>query len=214
MGCFMKIISILNQKGGSGKTTLTTNLAFALVKAKHKVLIVDSDPQGSARDWNNETGGDIVSVVGLDRPSLAKDIKAVSNGYDFVLIDGAPQLSDQMAAAIRVSDVVLIPVQPSPYDIWATSSLVEAIKQRQELGASLKAFFVVSRAIKNTKLAEEVKGALQAYELPLLNCGTTQRVAYSNTAATGETVFQSQDKKAQIEMTNIANELLELLELV
>ena len=210
----MKIISILNQKGGSGKTTLTTNLAFALVKAKHKVLIVDSDPQGSARDWNNETGGDIVSVVGLDRPSLAKDIKAVSNGYDFVLIDGAPQLSDQMAAAIRVSDVVLIPVQPSPYDIWATSSLVEAIKQRQELGASLKAFFVVSRAIKNTKLAEEVKGALQAYELPLLNCGTTQRVAYSNTAATGETVFQSQDKKAQIEMTNIANELLELLELV
>lgn len=206
-----KVVSILNQKGGSGKTTLATNLAFALIKLNYKVLIIDSDPQGSARDWNNETEGNIVPVVGLDRPSLANDIKAVLGDYDFVVIDGAPQLSEQMAAAIKVSDVVLMPVQPSPYDVWATSSLVEAIKQRQELGADLKAFFVVSRAIKNTKLAKEVTKALQGYQLPLFINGTTQRVSYANSAASGKTVFQTQDKNAQTEMSKIVNELLELM---
>lgn len=207
----MKTIAILNQKGGSGKTTLTTNLAYGLVKNNYKTLIVDSDPQGSARDWNNETEGSIVPVVGLDRPSLAKDITTVTNSYDFVLIDGAPQLTAQMAAAIKVSDVVLIPAQPSPYDIWATSSLVDAIKQRQELGADLKAYFVISRAIKNTKLAKEAVEALKSYDLPLLNNMTTQKVSYSNSAAAGKTVFHSSDKKAQLEISNITKELLELI---
>ena len=207
----MKIVSILNQKGGSGKTTLTTNLAFALSLQKQKVLIVDSDPQGSASDWGNETGGEIVPVVGLNRPkNLPKDIEAVSSGYDYVLIDGAPQLSDQMSSAIRVSDIVLIPVQPSPYDIWAAASLVDAIKQRQELGSELKAFFVISRAITNTNLAGEVKGALSEYGLPSFTSSTTQKISYSSSAAAGKTVFQTNDKKAQSEVESIAKELMEL----
>jgi chromosome partitioning protein len=207
-GKIMTIISILNQKGGSGKTTITTNLAYALSKDNYKVLIVDSDPQGSARDWNNETEGSVIPVVGLDRPSLENDIKAITGNYDYILIDGAPQLSKQMASAIKVSDVILIPVQPSPYDIWATDNLVNAIIQRKELGANLKAFFLISRAIKNTKLSTEIRNALSEYELPVLKSMTTQRVAYSNSASNGETVFQSEDKKACVEIENIKNELL------
>lgn len=207
----MQIISILNQKGGSGKTTLTTNLAYAILKDNHKVLIIDSDPQGSARDWNNETDGSIVPVVGLDRPSLANDIKAVINGYDFVLIDGAPQLSKHMAAAIRVSDKILIPVQPSPYDIWATADLVGMIKQAQELGSKVSANFIITRAIANTKLAKEAVEALSGYEINVLDGSTNQRIAYPDSAASGKTVFHTKDIKAQAEILAIKDELYYLI---
>lgn len=208
----MKIISILNQKGGTGKTTTTTNLAYSLKLKGYKVLIVDSDPQGSSRDWNNETGGNVVPVIGLDRPSLAKDIQAIGGDYDFIVIDGAPQLSNQMIAAIKVSNMVVIPVQPSPYDVWATGPLVEAIQQRQELGVDIKSAFIISRAIKNTNLAKEVKEVLQEYNIKVFGNGTTQRVSYSNSAANGETVFQTNDKKAQNEVLLITDEILEVLD--
>jgi len=129
----MNVVSILNQKGGSGKTTLSTNIAHALKLQGKKVLLVDGDPQGSCRDWNAASDASIVPVVGLDRETLAKDLDAVKAGHDWIIIDGAPQIAKLAASAIKASDVILIPVQPSPYDIWATSDLVDLIKARQEI---------------------------------------------------------------------------------
>ena len=82
-----KIISLLNQKGGVGKTTLSTNIAMSLKEQDKKVLLVDSDPQGSLRDWNEANEGKLISVIGLDRETLAQDIEAVKNGYDYIIID-------------------------------------------------------------------------------------------------------------------------------
>jgi chromosome partitioning protein len=149
-----RIIAVLNQKGGSGKTTIATNLAHALALGGVKVLLVDSDPQGSARDWNEANGGQVLPVVGLDRETLPTDLKAISGGYDFVVVDGAPQVARLAAAAVKVADLVLIPVQPSPYDIWAAADLVEVVKARQEItDGKPVAAFVISRSIRNTKLS-------------------------------------------------------------
>jgi chromosome partitioning protein len=82
-----KIIAVLNQKGGAGKTTLSTNLARALQLAGDKVLLVDSDPQGSSRDWNAAGNGDLLPVVGLDRSTLAKDIQAIQDNQDWLIIE-------------------------------------------------------------------------------------------------------------------------------
>lgn len=207
-----KIISLLNQKGGCGKTTIAVNLAHSLQTEGYKVLLVDSDPQGSSRDWNALNEGNIIPVVGLDRDSLAVDIKAVQDGYDIVLIDGAPSIEKMLVAAVKVSDLILIPVQPSPWDIWATSDLVDLVKARQEVtdGKPL-ACFLVSRAIKNTKLSIEVIEVLKQYGLPLLKSYTTQRVIYPTSASDGQTVYSTSFNDATLEVDAIRKEVIEVL---
>lgn len=203
------VIAVLNQKGGCGKTTIATNLAHALLLQGSKVLLVDADPQGNARDWNEANGGEIMPVVGLDRDTLPKDLAAISAPYDYVVIDGAPQVAKLTAAAIKAADVVLIPVQPSPYDVWASADTVDLIKARQDVTGGLPlAAFVVSRAIKGTKLSKEVLEALRGYGLPVLDAMTTQRVTYANTAATGQTVMTT-NSEARNEIEALAAEVLE-----
>ena len=208
-----KIIAVLNQKGGAGKTTIATNLAHALQLEGHKVILVDSDPQGSARDWNAASDGALIKVIGMDRATLAKDIMAVVDNHDFIIIDGAPQIADLAIAAIKCADMILIPVQPSPYDIWACEDLVEIIKARQEITEGKpKAAFIISRVIKNTQLGNEIREALEGYNLPVFKNFTTQRVVYAKSAATGLTVLSTETKEdAANEIHAIANELKDFL---
>ena len=206
------IVAILNQKGGAGKTTISTNLARAIHKSGEKVLLVDSDPQGSARDWHAASDGSLITVIGIDRPTIDKDIKAI-NGYQWILIDGAPQLAEMAVSAIKCADLVLIPVQPSPYDIWASADLVDVIKTRQQVtDGKPKAAFLISRQITNTVLGNEVREALEGYGLPVFQSGTFQRVIYAKSAATGSTVIDADPQgDAANEINKIFQELKEFL---
>lgn len=209
----MKVIAVLNQKGGSGKTTIATHLARALQMEGADVLLVDSDPQGSARDWAAVREDQPLTVVGIDRPTIDRDIRNVARTVDFVVIDGAPQAADLAVSAIKAADFVLIPVQPSPYDIWATADLVDLVKQRIEItDGKLQAAFVVSRAIKGTRIGDDVANALSGYDLPILNSRITQRVSYPGTAAVGTTVLESgQDRDAVAEIRALTDEIKKLL---
>ena len=133
-----------------------------------------------------------LAVVGIDRPTIDRDLKAIGR-KDFVVIDGAPQAADLAVSAIKAASFILIPVQPSPYDIWATADLVELVKQRIEVtDGKLQAAFVVSRAIKGTRIGAEVTDALNGYGLPVLESRITQRVIYPGTAAAGTTVMDDE----------------------
>ena len=208
----MSIISVLNPKGGSGKTTISTNLARALHDRGHSVLIVDSDPQGSARDWHAANEENPIELVALDRPNNVKTLRSMAENYDFVVIDGAAKLEDMIAACIKVSDFVLIPVQPSPYDIWAASDLVDFIKARQEVtdGVPL-AGFVVSRVVEGTRLCSDVRAALDEYALPVFETTITQRQVYPQTAAEGATVFDGDNPKAKAETQSLLDEVQAML---
>lgn len=208
----MHVIAVLNQKGGSGKTTIATHLARALQLDGKDVLLVDSDPQGSARDWAAVREDNPLAVVGIDRPTIDRDLKAIGR-KDFVVIDGAPQAADLAVSAIKAAHFVLIPVQPSPYDIWATADLVELVKQRIEVtDGKLQAAFVVSRAIKGTRIGAEVTEALNGYGLPVLESRITQRVSYPGTAAAGSTVMDAEpDSDAAAEVRALANEIKQKL---
>jgi chromosome partitioning protein len=172
------------------------------------VLLVDSDPQGSARDWHAAGNGELLDVVGLDRPTLDKDIRKFKSSYDYIVIDGAPHLSTMATKAIICSDLVLIPVQPSPYDVWASKDLVDLVQQRREISDGYpEVAMVVSRQIVGTKIGDEVRKALSEYELPVYAAGTCQRVSYATTAAEGFTVM-GYDRMAQIEIEEIVKEIL------
>jgi len=208
----MAVIAILNPKGGCGKTTLSTNLAQSLHERGKSVLVVDSDPQGSARDWHASTEDNPLPLVALDRPNNMKTLSSISGSYDYVVIDGAAKLEDMMAAAIKAADMILIPVQPSPYDLWAASDLVDFIKARQEVtDGKPPASFVITRAIQGTKLGQEIGQALEEYDLSLFKNQIVQRQIYPQTAAEGKTVFNSSNNDAIAEMNNLTDEILHFM---
>ncbi len=203
------VISILNQKGGVGKTTIATNLAHGLLMRRFNVLLVDGDPQGSARDWHETNNAQIVPCIGLDRETLPADIKSVQKGYHVIIVDGAPQIAKLAAAAIRASHVVLIPVQPSPYDVWATADLVDLIKQRQDMTEGRPtAAFIISRMIKNTHLSRDVTDALKDYGFPVLMGKTSQYVAYAQSASKGESIFSEGESQAGHEFNVLIEEII------
>lgn len=208
----VQVISVLNQKGGAGKTTIATQLARAFQLDGSKILLVDSDPQGSARDWAAMNPDQPVSVVGIDRPTIERDLKSIAS-MDYVIIDGAPQIHDMAVSAVKASHFVLIPVQPSPYDIWATAALVDLVKARIEItDGKVKAAFVLSRVIKGTKIGEEIATVLSDYDLPVLQSRVSQRVLFPSSAARGSTVLDDDAKSdAAKEIMALRDELKSLL---
>lgn len=205
------IVGVLNQKGGVGKTTISVNLAASLARAGSRVLLIDADPQGSALDWAAARQGDpLFSVVGFPRPSIHKEIGQIGQGYDHIVIDGPPRVTDLARSAIMASDIVVIPVQPSPYDIWAAEEVVKLIDEARVYKESLKSVFVVNRKITNTAIGRDVREALAAYPVHVLESAVTQRVVFAEAAAQGQAVYEIDTAgPAAAEIESVATELTE-----
>ncbi|MEH6643713.1 ParA family partition ATPase [Vreelandella glaciei] len=205
------IIGVLNQKGGVGKTTLSVNIAAALARTGQRVLLIDADPQGSALDWAAaREGAPLFAVVGLPKPSIHKELSVVGEGYDHIVIDGPPRVTDLARSAIMASDVVLVPVQPSPYDIWAADEVVKLIQEASVFKENIKSFFVINRKIANTAIGRDVREALEAYNFPTLEASVVQRVVFAEAAAVGKAVYeQDRDGVASQEIEAVVSELQE-----
>jgi chromosome partitioning protein len=206
------IISVENQKGGVGKTTLAIHIAQALAMSNFSVLLVDADPQGSARDWAAAREDEpAFSVIGLDRPTLHRDLPAIASNYDHVVIDGPPRVTDLARSVIIAADLVVIPVQPSPYDVWAASDVVGLIKEASVFKENLKSVFVINRKIVNSAIGRDVVDALSSYEIPVLKSAVCQRIVFAESAATGMTVLETNAKSsAAKEIKALVNELMEI----
>jgi chromosome partitioning protein len=203
------IIGVLSQKGGVGKTTLAVNLAVVYAQAENRVLLVDADPQGSALAWSSARERDpLFPVVGMAKPTLHKDLPELARDYDLVVIDGAPRVNELGRAAIMASDLIVIPVQPSPYDVWAAEETVALINEARQYKDNLDAVFVINRKIVNTAIGRDVVGALVNFGLSVSEVSLCQRVIYAESAAQGIGVTEADPhSEAAREITRFAQSL-------
>lgn len=209
------IIALLNQKGGVGKTTLATHLAGELASRGRRVVVIDADPQCSALDWaerRHQNGLQrLFGVIGLPRETLHVEAPVLARGADHVVIDGPPRVTAVMRSALLAADVALIPVQPSPYDVWASAEVVALITEARFFRPLLQPAFVINRRIVGTVLGREARPALANQPFPTLQVEVHQRIAFADSVAAGSLVRESSKRSAASrEIATLTTEVLEL----
>lgn len=206
------IIALVNQKGGAGKTTIAIHLAHAIALAKKRVLLADADPQASAGNWAAaREDAPPFPVIGMARSTLHRDLPEMMGDYDHCVIDSPPRVSALARTAILASDLCLIPVQPSSYDVWAASETIELVKEAQQFKPEIKAAFLINRRIVGSAIGREIEQALKDYALPVFKTAIGQRVIFAESSS-GYTAMELQPSgTAAGEIKALAKETLKFM---
>jgi len=185
----MPIIACAGQKGGSGKSTTAINVSAELIERGKKVLLVDADPQGSARTWGEvaaeqgHTGPTVIAMgAGLHKPD---QLPQLSQAFDWTVIDCPPRHGDIQRAALMVSDLAVLPSGPSAPDVWALGESVDLIQSAQTFRPNLQARILLTRLQSRTALGKEARDALSEIGIELLDSSLGFRVGYQEAPATG-----------------------------
>lgn len=215
-----KVIVITNQKGGCGKTTLTMQLAGLFSEKGQRVLVVDADPQGSSLRWSSSAPekavfpADVMSLSTAGK-KIHQEVKKFMKNYDWIFIDCPPAV-DSLApqSALLIADLALVPIIPSPPDLWAGIGIKELIERVKGLNEDLQVRLVPNMCQRNVRLSKEAIEVLNEFELPIAKSKLTLKTAYRQAAAVGGTVSRlgPSGKSALKEVEALRKEILSILE--
>ncbi|MFN7039140.1 MAG: ParA family partition ATPase [Alphaproteobacteria bacterium] len=204
-----KVITIAQQKGGSGKTTIAAQLAVAFAYKGKKTIVVDIDPQGSLTQWftlrkeffgEGNTKIDSIPFAGWKASS---EIDKLKNSYDIIIVDSPPHTETETKTVIRAADLVIIPIQPSPTDLWASKATIEFAKSENK-----QILLLLNRTLPHSKIAKEIVSHLP--DLPTISLG--QRVVFATSMMDGRSVIEVEPSgPGSIELNEIVKKSLLLL---
>ena len=206
-----QIITIAQQKGGTGKTTIAAHIAVSFAQTGRRVAIIDIDPQGSLSRWHalrekkfgiGYTGLYFVASSGWRIEGVINNLQ---NKMDYIIIDAPPHTETESKSAIRASTLVIVPMQPSPTDLWATEATINFAKSE-----NIPAKILINRYNPTSKISKEI---IRQLNTEVFKNTIGNRVAFSSCFLTGVTVTETQpNSSAAIEIKNFVKEILDITE--
>lgn len=206
----MPVIALVGNKGGAGKTTLSVNLAAGLAR-QGKSAMLDADPQGSSLQWRAFADDDKAPDVFQAIEDLGTQTRELSSAYQYVIVDCPPSVhAPQTNAVLQVCDLAIIPVQPSPMDLWATVHIERAISQARENNPALLAVLVINQLESRTTLSKIVREALAEIALPVAVTSIRRRAIYRTSILEGKSIFDvgKRGQDAANELDQLINEVI------
>lgn len=209
----MKIIAIGNTKGGVGKSTTTVNLAVAAALDGKLVMIVDADVQASSMGFRGVRENDNIKATAITTPTLHKDLGDLQ-GFDLIFIDAGGRDSTVFRSAVMACDLMIIPVLPSVYDVWAAGDTISMVREAIIYKPAIKPRLLLNQLMPNTIMARETLEELEKFkeDIPLLEARLHSRSAYKNSVMQGLGVMEAEPKgKASAEVKALYDEVLRLV---
>jgi chromosome partitioning protein len=203
------IICLVNQKGGVGKTTIAVNLASCLSERGFQTLLVDADPQGSVLQWQSISRDQPFEVTHRPSASLLGDKKGMARGRDHVVIDAPPAIGEITRAVLSVSDLAIVPIGPSPLDIWSSKETISLFPEARKRNRRLTPKLLICRKIVGTRVGKEAREALETYGITLFASEISQRVAFVEAMISGRSVLNfAPHSEAAEEIRRLCEEII------
>jgi len=205
-----KVIAFSNQKGGSGKTTLSANMAVLWSNSGYKVAVVDADAQKSLTHWIDARkkyyGDDDIGVTPfeLDVKNLSEEIKQIKRKFDFIIIDSPPSITYETVQIVKSANRVFVPVQPSPLDLMATLPFLKLAQQERK-----NPVIILNRVMPRAKLTDAMILRLRYSGAKIARSRISSKVLFAETFSVGRGVIDiSVTSDAAKEIINAGNEIL------